>query len=117
MATGGKGLRNVLLALAAGAAIAGGAPAARAVTRPQCLVNQIQYDTGRLAIWCQADPAIYYAFTSHASCSTQPLETVKLWLGMLQAALVAGKKVELDFTPPAGSCIDRAVTSVRLLRG
>jgi hypothetical protein len=41
---------------------------------------------------------------------------MKLWLSQAQSALLSGKPLYLIYTVPAGSCVDRALTSVGLRR-
>lgn len=103
-------------ALSLALAIGGITSDAQAATKSGCIVNTVQYDSGRIAVWCSGDASIYYAFTSHPSCGTQSLDTLKLWLPIFESAILSGKKVDFDYNAPAGACIDRNIFSVRLQR-
>jgi hypothetical protein len=105
---------SAMLALAALAGVGTIAHRAYASTKTACTITQIQYDNGRIALWCANDAAIYYAFQSHPYCGTQSLDTMKQWLGMLQARLLSAKPVDFDYNAPAGSCIDRNIYSLRV---
>jgi hypothetical protein len=111
-------MRNIVLAtaLALIVGILAKESTAEAATRSGCIVNTVQYDNGRIAVWCNGDSVIYYAFTSHPFCGTQSLDTLKLWLPIFESAILSGKKVDFDYNAPAGSCIDRNISSVRLQR-
>jgi hypothetical protein len=109
-------MKKVICALALGLAISSAANDAAAATKSGCIVNTVQYDSGRIAVWCSGDASIYYAFTSHGSCGTQPLDTLKLWLPIFESAILSGKKVDFEYNAAAGACIDRNITSVRLQR-
>jgi hypothetical protein len=80
-------------------------------------VATIQYDNSpRLTVW--ADNAIHYAFGSAwgANCGTVSAESLRHFEAMFQAALLSGKKVDIDYTTNTsctGSSI-RIITAVRL---
>jgi hypothetical protein len=88
---------------------------AYAAEKPTCIPVRIDTDGSRIAVWCQNDANIYYAFkTSFNTCQGHPTDTLKMWLGLLQSALLANKPVHLYYNSPAGSCVDRTIISVGL---
>lgn len=69
------------------------APADAAVVSTVCTVTRVQYDVGRLALWCSGDSRIYYAasFSLGTNCSVQNAETLKTWTSMAQAAMLSAR--------------------------
>jgi len=90
-----------------------------AATESACTVATIQYDNSvRLAVWCSGVGPIHYAFGAGygAACRSASVDTIKVWESMLQSALLAGKKVDLDYTtdPDCFSGTVRIITQLRL---
>ena len=92
---------------------------AHAATESACTVTTVQYDNSvRLVVWCSGVGSLHYAFGAGygAACRSTSMDTIKVWESMLQAALLAGKKVDLDYTTDPGcfSGTVRIITQVRL---
>lgn len=114
-------ISKLIAALAFAAIVTLSSGQARAATTSGCTVQTIQYDGGpRIAIWCTGNSSIHYVFGSgYGSCATPAsIDTIKLFHSMLQSALLAGKKVDLDYNTTTSSCAGapsvRAVYAIRL---
>ena len=111
--------KSLLAAIPMLAALTLSSTNAFAATENACTVATIQYDNSvRLVVWCSGVSSIHYAFGSAygAACRSASVDTVKLWEAMLQSALLAGKKVDLDYTTDP-SCFGggvRIITQIRL---
>jgi hypothetical protein len=92
---------------------------AHAATESACTVATVQYDNSvRLVVWCNGVGSLHYAFGAGygAACRSASVDTIKVWEAMLQSALLAGKKVDLDYTTDPGcfSGTVRIITQLRL---
>lgn len=115
-------ISKLIAALAFAAVVALSSGQARAATTYGCTVQTIQYDGGpRIAIWCTGNSSlVHYVFGSgYGSCAyPASIDTIKLFHSMLQSALLAGKKVDLDYNTTTSTCAGapsvRAVSAIRL---
>jgi hypothetical protein len=91
------------LAAAAFLCVSTFASPSEASTKTGCTITQIQYDTGRLALWCSGDSNIYYSFDAATgpswgtTCTATATDTQKIWMSMLQTSLLAGRTVDFDW--------------------
>jgi hypothetical protein len=112
-------LISSLLAVSAFAAVAMFATPTFAATKTGCTITQIQYDTGRVALWCSGDANIFYSFNAASgpswgtACVATANDTQKFWVSMLQTSLLAGHTVDFDYTNPA-NCNIPNILSVRI---
>ena len=95
---------------------------AHASVKTYCTVQDMQYDKGRLAVWCSGDSdtsnAPYYVFSSETpfeSCSTESTTTIEIWQGLFESAIMAGRLMDFDFEYPTSTCsIKRISARVKL---
>ena len=114
------GVRRFLLsragALSATCALAAVAVSSDAQAVPKsCTVNTVQYDEdGRLALWCDGDSNIYYGFsyqpTGQTTCTVNTKDTLKVWVSLLQAALLSGRPVSFEYDATKTGCNTRIVS-------
>lgn len=74
-----------------------------------CSVNRVQYDRGRLVVWCSNDSKPYYALDSVTGCAVQTIDTLRIWAAMAQAALLSGKYAVLSYDT-CGMAVISAIT-------
>ncbi len=86
-----------------------------AAEKNPCSVDRVDTDGNRIAIWCSGDSNVYYIFkTGYNTCTGASVDTMKMWLSQAQSALLSGKPLQFFYNAPAGSCVDRTITSVGL---
>ncbi len=87
-----------------------------AAEKSSCLVERIDTDGNRIAVWCQSDSNIYYMFKTgyDANCGGTSVDTMKMWLSQFQAALLSGKPAQFFYNPTTSNCAVRLITSVGL---
>ncbi|HVZ74180.1 MAG TPA: hypothetical protein VHJ20_17495 [Polyangia bacterium] len=111
-------LVSFALAAAAFVGVATSSAPSVAATRTGCQIWQIQYDTGRVALWCVGDTQIYYSFNAASgpswgsACVATAGDTQKIWLSMLQSSLLAGRTVDFDYSSPTNCAIPN-ISSLR----
>ena len=79
-----------------------------------CAPNLIEYYANNLIVQCNGTN--YYGVT--AGCgSVQSLDTLKFWQSIAQGALLlAGKNIQIYFTPAAGGCSINTITALDLIK-
>jgi hypothetical protein len=105
-------------ALLAAVAFAGSSPqAAQASVSPlACKISAVQYDNGRLALWCSNDTTnIFYGFQSASGCVNQNIDTLKVWSSLAQGGLLSGRAVNLYFAQPSSTCGVPQITAMQAL--
>jgi hypothetical protein len=110
-----------LLVMALGFSLAFGfAGKAEADVKQACVLNalQVDNDTGlpihRMFLVCNDGATKYYVFTNVPGCVNSDVDTIKMWLSMLEAALLSGRQVDFLYNPPVigGTCGIAVMTSL-----
>jgi hypothetical protein len=91
---------------------------AQAAETPSCVPSRVDTDGGRIALWRTGGSTILYVFrsTTTTNCGKVDADTMKMWLSMIQSALLAGKPLHIFYTAPTSTsqCKDNTITSVGL---
>lgn len=99
-----------LIALALGLVAGFNTPAAAAT----CVPNVVEYQPNVLLIQCA--PTNYVAYTTaQGNCPVQTIDTLRMWLTLSQAGLLAGKSLNI-YTTTCGSPAREAITAIDLAR-
>jgi hypothetical protein len=103
-----KNLPSFVLALAASLAVGtDSGPAQAAVgSRTGCSISMISYDTSdRLILVCSSGTfTTFYSFNFAPGCVTDSIDRIKIYLSMLQSAMLSGRTVDIVFNPPNETC-------------
>jgi Fe-S cluster assembly iron-binding protein IscA len=103
-------------ALSAACALAAVTVSSDAQALPKsCTVNTVQYDEdGRLVLWCEGDSNVYYGFSyqpaAQTTCTVNTKDTVKVWVSLLQAALLSGRPVSFEYDATKTGCNLRMIS-------
>lgn len=92
---------------------------ASATTKGNLTITQVTYDGWRLILTFAGDNNYYYVFRTSppTNCPTQSTDTVKLWISMAQAGMLAGKLAEINYTPNSSTgCAVRTIDSITIFR-
>ena len=82
-----------------------------------CAVSSILYRDSFLEFICVGSSTPYHGFAPGVGCPAsqiRTLDTVKLWVGMVEAAMLSGKKLNFDYDD-AGTC-KQAVANLVLVQ-
>ena len=76
------------------------------------------YSGGRLAIFCNGEFNMANAIIANVNETLCPgrnksLDVIKVWTSMATAYQLAGRKIFMDFTDPAGSCNIKTINNLR----
>ena len=100
-----KKLSCALFALTLGVSVCTFGGTAAAASKSGCTVTSIMFDGSRMLTTCANDGSTsYYGFLSVPGCAVQSLDTLKIWLSMLQSALLSGRTADFFFQPPSSTC-------------
>lgn len=111
-------------ALTTAAMILAASAPSQATTKSQCTVDKVAwFDTGYMSgtrggvlVNCVGDATNFYSFGSHPYCGSYTIEVLKGLFSVAQAALLSGKKVDIEYTQLGYPCSQAVFGSIKLLR-
>ena len=82
--------------------------------KTNCTISGIEYDNARIMLSCTNDPITYYGFGGGQACAVN-LDTLKIWMSMLQSQFLAGRTIEMYVNDAATCAGNNVIGSVKMM--